>query len=153
MFKLWAHREGWSADCNEKPKAESPNNAWQGGIANKWSGNKEQWVGDQFILDISKPRVISRIKLLTEGIRHPSEYELFVRNNRDGGWEIIDKYDTLDAVLPKPRKIIGIKWVITKPSTQKWPETGLPVAWSIYDIRLTEVRLFGRWWHKVIEEK
>lgn len=153
MLKLWPYREGWSADCNERSKALDPNNAWRGGSANKWTHEKPMQVGDYFILDIAKVRVIDRIRLVTEEPRRPVEYGLSIKANKDSDWESIGEYSDLDTKLSQPRRMIQIKWTITKPCVEIWVTTGNPVAWSIYDIRLTEVRLLGRWWRKVIEEQ
>jgi hypothetical protein len=153
MHKLWPKREGWSADCNEKRDAIDPNDAWKGGSATKWSHQKPQLVGDYFILDIFKSRVINRITLTTEGPRHPLEYMLSVKSKRTENWDDLGKYNTLDVKLPKSKKIVAIKWTITSPNTERWPDNNRLIAWAIFDIRLTEVRLFGRWWHKIIEER
>ena len=152
MFKLWPHREGWSGDCPKNSDYDAPSNAWTGGAGQRWSQRRGMRVDDYFLIDIVRPRVIRRIKLYTEGIRHPIKYKLSIRPNRDAEWEDIGEYDTLDVELPKPQKLIGIKWTVIEPCEKKWEDTKLPVAWSIFDIRLTEVRLFGRCWDKVIEE-
>jgi len=152
-IKLWPHREGWSADCNELTNALEPNKAWQGGSATKWTHQKPMEIGDYFMLDICKPRIISRIRLDTEEPRRPTKYNLSIKANKYSNWEDIGEFSTLDVKLTKPKKITKIKWTITEPSAFKWPDNNKPVAWAIFDIWLTEVRLFGKWWHKVIEEK
>jgi hypothetical protein len=152
VFKIWPHREGWSASCPENSKHLDVNLAWTG-AGQRWSQMREMRIGDFFKLNLDKPRVISQIKLETEGPRYPKKYMLEVLPNRDSKWEDIGFYDTLDVKLPKLRRILGIRWTIIEPNKHIWPDTKFPVAWSIYDIRLTEVRLIGRWWHKVIDEK
>jgi len=153
MFKLWPHREGWSGDCPKNSNYDAHSNAWQGGLGQRWSQNREMRVGDFFLLNIAKPRVIGRIKLFTEGDRHPKKYMLAMRENKDAEWEDIGEYETLDVTLPHPRKMIAVRWTVTEPSNKIWPDVKLPVAWSIYEIELTEIRLFGKYWRKVITEK
>lgn len=154
MYKLWSSREGWSADCNKYPPntCDDPNKAWSGGKANRWSQMRKQLLNDFFLLHIKKPRVISRIKLYTEDIRYPMKYSLEIRKNDKADWETLGKYDQLDVTLPQPRKIIAIKWSITEPRIEPWGDKPDEYpAWAIYDIELTEVRLFGRWGKRVIE--
>jgi len=160
MLRLWPHREGWSADCNKNPpKHLDPNNAWRGGRATSWSQMREQKVNDYFYLHIKKPRVISRIRLCTEGIRCPKRYSLEIRESDDKDWMTLGQYESLDVTLENPRRIAAIKWSIAEPRSEPWEDgaaSGDSIsypAWAIYDIELTEVRLFGRWWQRVIEER
>ena len=154
MFKLWPNRSGWSADCNEMTVSDDPKNAWHGGRARRWSHKKEMWANDYFTLHIKKPRVISRIKFFTELPRFPKKFKLYIRSCDDSNWEELGEYtdEDLDIILSPPRKLISLKVTITEPREERWPNTGNPIAWSIYDIELTEVRLFGKWWRKVIGE-
>jgi hypothetical protein len=154
MLKLWPHRQGWSADCNKTPEARlDPNNAWSGGKANRWSQMRPQRENDFYYLHIGKQRVISRIKLCTEEVRYPRKYSLSIRESDDKHWELLGEYDNLDVTLERPRKIIAIKWSITEPRLEPWyDDPNRSPAWAIYDIELTEVRLFGKWWRKVITE-
>ena len=154
MHKLWPHREGWSGDCPKNSEHEPICNAWQGGQGTRWTQKREMRVDDFFRLYLGKSRVISRIKLLCEEReRAPERYKLLTKSNPDAEWEYVGEFHDLDVRLPKPKTVVGVQWVITQPHDYIWPDTRLPSAWSIYDIRLTEVRLFGRWWEKVIEEK
>ena len=153
MLKLWPNRQGWSGDCSRYLNFDDPSKAWSGGKANRWSQQRIMERNDFFLLHIKKTRVISRIKLCTEDIRYPKEYSLAIRENDNTEWEVLGEYDNLDVVLTSPRKIIAIKWSITEPRTEKLNnQLNVIPAWSIYDIELTEVRLFGRYWRKVITE-
>ena len=113
---------------------------------------REMRVDDFYSLHIGKPRVISRIRLTTRGIRCPRKCKVYIRRNDETDWEETGECDdSMDFKIKPPTKLIEFQFVITEPRLTKWEDSNTPPAWSIYDVRLTEVRLFGKWWKKVIE--
>ena len=164
MFKLWPGREGWGADCIPRGKGQmddvrlEPNRAWQLGAGERWCQMREMRVDDYYKLDIAKPRVISQVKLVCKENSYPEEFQLQIKENDEKGWEIVKHYDSKDGsvgsmnvVFDKPRKLKGLNFIITKPRLEPKSEDGKSPAWSIFDIRLTEMRLFGHFWKRVIE--
>jgi len=152
MLKLWPSREGWSADCPKNSSHDDPDVAWQSGAGKRWTQMREMRVNDHYLLHIKKPRVISRIRLVTEGIRCPTKCKIYIRKDDDSNWDEIGECDdSMDFKIWPPIKLVAFKFVILEPRVKKWEDSGSPSAWSIYDVQLTEVRLFGKWWRKVIK--
>jgi hypothetical protein len=166
MHGIWPGREKWNAEClpptPEEPNRDSPRVnprvAFDKSLGlGRWSQMRQMEVHDYYRLDIGKPRILKRIKFKTEtknDLRYPKRYILEVSEN-DGGdmSKIGEEHDgPIDIELPKPQRIRIIKVTITKPmlDLEAKSDRGYP-AWSIYDICLTEVRLFRRYWEKVIE--
>ena len=120
---------------------------------------RRQKANDYFHLHIHKPRVLSRVRLVTEGDRYPKKYKLAIRATDAGEWKQVGEYDRLDVRLTKPERVIAIRWAITEPRDEAYADSEIRQegitypAWAVYDIELTEVRLFGKWWHRVITEK
>lgn len=159
MHKLWPGRKGWGAECipPESPRERDsertkPNRAWQGSPAERWCLMRKMRNGDYYQLHIGKPRVISRIHFDTQDLmRCPLKYKLQIKERDGQDWEDIGEYECpIDIPFDKPRKLVAIQIIITEPRLEPLNVYGQSPAWSIYDIRLTEVRLFGKWWKKVI---
>ena len=159
MHKLWPGREGWGAECipPESPTERvdmraNPNRAWQGSPAERWTQMREMRKGDYYQLHIHKPRVISRIQVDTEQpLRCPLKYKLQIKERDMQDWKDSGEHEyPIDILFDKPQKLIAMKFIITEPRLEPRNVYGQSPAWSIYDIRLTEARLFGKWWGKVI---
>ena len=154
MFKLWPHREGWVADCpRDNKNCYDPNIGWNKKLGARWTQARKMLMNDFYSLDIRKPRVISRIRLITDGPRYPKKSLLQIREERSGKWGKIGEFEQLDAKFDSPRKMTAFKFSIIEPREEVYEDSKHYPAWSIYDVELTEVRLFRRWWHKVIEEQ
>jgi len=159
MRKLWPGRENWGAECIPPPPNEpinderiDPNRAWKLGPAGRWSQMREMRCGDYYQLHIHKPRVIKRIEAISEGYRYPLKYKLLIKENDSQDWQEDREYDgPIDIVFDKPRKLVALQFVITEPRLEPKTVIDKSPAWAIYDIRLTEVRLFRRLWKKVIK--
>jgi hypothetical protein len=164
MSKLWPGRDGWSAECIPKEKGMdtddrlNPNRAWESGSAERWCQMRMMKVGDYYNLDIAKPRVISRIKLICKEHSYPMKYELRIKQDDNHPWEDGGIHDSgngglgyMEVNLDKPRKLKGLSFIITEPRINPRNVNGQPPAWSIFDIVLTEMRLFGKWWGKEIK--
>ncbi len=152
LFRLWPHREGWSGDCPmNNPNFGDPVKAWLG-EGQRWSQMREMRKDDYFSLNIRKPRFISKIHLENKGYPcYPLKYKLEYRANKNHEWKEIGQYDGLDIRLKPSLKLSELKFTIIEPRLEpKSEKEGWSPAWSIYDIRLTEVRLFGRWWERPI---
>lgn len=158
--KLWPNRKDWGAECIPPDSQQehydddrlNPNRAWKGSPAERWSQLREMRKGDYFQLHIRKPRVISRIEAVSEGHRYPKRYKLLIKHNDVADWEEVNEYDDyIDVALDKPTKLIGIKLEVVEPRLEPKDFRGRPPAWSIYDIRLTEVRLLEKFWRRVIK--
>ncbi len=141
------------ADCPRDNKGEhlDPNIGWNKDLGARWSQMRKMLVNDFYSLNIRKPRVISRIKLVTEGLRYPKKCRLEIQERRNGAWEARGEYEELDVIFSKPLKLIAFRFFIIDPREEVYEDHGSFPAWSIYNIELTEVRLFGKWWRKVIE--
>ena len=159
---LWPGRENWGAECTppehpEEPVNErvSPNRAWAGSPAERWTLMREMRGGDYYQLHIGKSRIISHIQVDTdEELRCPLKIKLQIKEKTNQEWEDVNgdwEYPINIDFKKKPRKLIALKFIISEPRAEPKNLYGQSPAWSIYDIRLTEVRLFRRWWRKVIE--
>ena len=144
VFKLWPGREGWSADCpKDNLECLDPNIAWRDGPNTRWSQMRKQRKDDHYSLHIKKPRLISKIEAKTEDTRYPLKYRLEILRDDNSKWEDIGEYEgPINITLKEKTKLVKLKFTITEPH----PLSG----WCIYDICLTEVRLFGKFWEKVI---
>lgn len=164
MHKLWPGREGWSADCippesNQKDDERlKPNRAWQLGSMERWCQMREMKRGDYYKLDMAKPRVVSQIKLVCKEDSYPMEFQLKVKENGKKEWEDAGVYDSKDGsvgsmtvTFDKPRKLRSLNFIVAKPRLEPKNQQGQPPAWSIFDVELTEVRLFGKFWKRVIQ--
>jgi len=154
LSRLWPHREGWSGDCpRDNPNFDDPEKAWIG-AGQRWSQMRGMREGDFFSLNIRKPRFISRIQLDNKGLLcYPLRYRLEYRTNNNQGWEKLGEYSELDIPLKPFIKLLELRFTIIEPRLEpKSEKEGWSPAWSIYDITLTEVRLFGHWWKKPILE-
>lgn len=157
MARLWPNRQGWVADCpRDNPNYGDPNMAWDKRLGARWSQMRAMAVDDHFRLDISRPRVISRIRFQTEDpegkdLRYPKRYRLDVQESADAPPQKCGDYEgPIDVSFGKPRRIQIIRVTILEPQTEGRNAIGLP-GWSIYNINLTEVRLFRKWWRKEIK--
>lgn len=160
MSKLWPSRveRPWVGAATPLLQGETQlldlsrtdeNNAWRRDRPN-WTHGREMRGGDTYTLMFTdKPRVVCRLRLRSEGYRFP--ISCAIRTESDGKWS--KKADlhwdepTITFEFAPPRKIEAIEIEIVTPRTE--PKGGpreLPPAWSIYDIQVQEVRLFGRWW-------
>ena len=162
MHSLWPSRENWGAECippesRTEPTNErvSPNRAWTGSPAERWTLMREMRKDDYYQLHIGKSRLISRIQVDTdEELRCPLKIKLQVKERDEQDWEDINgeyEYPINIDFKKKPRKLIALKFIISEPRLEPKNIYGQSPAWSIYDIRLTELRLFRRWWKKVIK--
>jgi len=114
--------------------------------------------GDYYELHIKKPRILSRIEVVCKENSYPERFKLETRENDISPiWELVGEYDSKDGkagkmevLLYRPRKVIAMRLTVIEPRLEPESRYG-PPAWSIYDIRLTEVRIFGRWWKRIIE--
>ena len=112
---------------------------------------REMWTKDYFEVVLSKVRVIGRVQAVSRGHRYPQKYSLYVLSKPDGEWEKVDTFKgPIDVSFDKPKRIAGVKFEVVEPMTGHEGPDGRPPAWSIYDVRLTEIRLFGKWWGHVI---
>jgi len=108
--------------------------------------------GDYYQLHIHKPRVIKRVEAISMGYRYPLKYKLQIKETDSRDWQEVGEYDgPIDVSFDKPRKLVAVQFIITEPRLEPKTVISKSPAWSIYDIRLTEVRLFGKFWKRVIE--
>ena len=152
MFKwLWSGRSKWVADCpRDNETYFPPDIAWNKSLGARWTQARQQRVGDYFSLDLHKSRTISKIELVNDNLGRPIKYKLIIKNNKGKSENVGEFEEPIDISLNPPRKIRAFRIEITVPKLEPKDIHGWSPAWSIYDVRLTEVRLFGKWWHKVI---
>ncbi len=88
--------------------------------------------GDYYQLHIHKPRVISRIELVSQEDRYPKRYKLQIKSNdTQKDWQDIGEYDeSIDVSFDKPRKIIAMQFTITEPRLEPKNVYGQSPAWS-----------------------
>ena len=108
-------------------------------------------IGDYYKLDIGKPRVISSVVLVSKEHSYPEEYRLEIRADDKSEWQIEGTHCSKDGKLGymkvdfgKGHKIKAMNFIITKPRLTPLNVQGDPPAWSIFQIRPTQVR-FGFW--------
>ena len=156
MFRWWPGRE-WSADCkaadqDSKYKGDEhliADRAWKNG-GHRWSMMREQRIGDWYELNLKKTRIISRIEAISDIDNSPLKYKLLIQPTERSEWvEVGDRNGPIDYEFQKPSPVFMLRFEIIKPRTEPIGAVGSP-AWSINDIRLTEVRLFKRWWKSII---
>ena len=158
MTLLWRGRAGWSADCsplpaghkNEGDARRDANLGWRGGAGVRWSNMREQTGGEWYRLYLGHPRVISHIR-----VRHgpdpgyPEFYSVAVKVTDDEDWRKTQtaQQGPIDVELKPPAEVL---WLMIEVFTPKMGDDGQPYGWNIYDLELTEVRLFRRWWRVII---
>lgn len=145
MQKSWPNLQSWVATLNDSPIPI------RGKEAISWRTEKLQEVGGSFVLDIrkvkGKARLIDRIRFTQSGYS-ASEIPEQVAVTIQGENAIYLEYDrrlidlefghNIDITFQSPLKVKAIALEITKPRTNTY--------WAVGDIRIREVRLFGRLW-------
>jgi hypothetical protein len=154
MFKkLWPNRENWKGNCMPLEPTDKhygddrliPSRAWGQGNG-RWCQMRAMRVGDYFHLDMNKARVISRIVFDCQ-TGFPLRSKLELRKDKDSDFEVVREIlGKIDVKLDRPQKFTELRITILEPKTIDGPTP----AWSIYDIRLVEVRLFGKFWNSNI---
>ena len=156
MNKLWPSREKWNAICLPWKEGD-PNKGAPELNANlplhypgqRWCQMRNMETGDYYQVDMQKDRVISRLRLTCYEGRHPLKYCLEIaRANSINDFESLGVKDgPIDYRFDKPRKFRVVKFTIVEPDIL--PDS-VWHSWCIYDVQFEEVRLFGRWWKKVV---
>jgi hypothetical protein len=158
---MWPSRANWAAIClPAKPNEEHYGAAEL--VADRplhypglrWCQMRNMEVSDYYQIDLQKSRVISRIELKSYGKRYPKKYSLEIAQN--GEFELVGKYDgPIEIDFKKPIKARVLLFKIIEPMRDEdtRDKDGKYPSWCIYDVRLTEARLFGRFWKKEIPAK
>ena len=150
---MWEGRENWVAQClppepGEKYKDSDrliPKMAFDKQFGYSWSQMREMRIGDYYELRFGKRRRVKSIRFIDNGEGYPEEYKLTVDMFGNQQWqdgEILK--GPISHEFVKPKKIAGIRIEVTVPKNKPIGERGSP-AWSIYNIYITESRLFGIW--------
>ena len=160
LKRVWGGREKWSAtrippgdDQSHDHSELEPTNAFKGGSGLRWSQMRGMKVNDYYLLDLRKPRVLDRIVFWTEGEKYPERYRIEVRAAEKAEWEDLGvQSGPIEKTFEHPRKIEAIRVTVVEPRKYAKPRpiVGDSPAWSIHDIRLREVRLFEKLWHREI---
>ena len=146
MCKIFPPREGWVADCPlDNPDHLDPNRAWNRSLGGRWSQMREMRTGDFFGLFIGKPRMINRIRFDVHGDleKFPKKYLLQIMRDQYSLWENIGEYNGIDIKLSRSKKTVCFRITIIEPTLRPLSFDGKPPAWLIYDIGITQTRLFG----------
>jgi|GEM_PF-611509 hypothetical protein len=148
---FWPKREGWVADCTRDGNYLDPNAGWSSNVGSRWSQMREMQRGDHYQLDLSKARVIKRVYFDTDEIRWPLKVKFEVKSDKAGDkWNSLGEFEGRGIEFPSPQKIKAFKVSITEPRLEPKSTDGKSPAWSIYNIQLTEVILFGKIWDREI---
>ena len=132
-------------------KRTDANNAWRRNREN-WTHGREMRKGDVYTLWFDKKRMVSKIVLHSEGDRYPEKCRLdtFVGSSRIEGEEREWSNEKFEVCFPKPVIIDRFEVTIIEPRMLPLGRSGDSPAWSIYNIDVEEMRLFGRWWRRRI---
>ena len=160
--RLWPNREKWSAECKPAEPKEvhygderlEPRRAFDKRSGGRWSQMREMRPKDYFWVNFGKARIVESIRFLDNGDGYPGQYKLLI-NDPSGKkhWTEEGIYNgPINIKFSKPKKIEGFSIEIMIPKMTPKDDKGRSPAWSIIDIKITEVRLFGHWWKKVIPE-
>ena len=159
---MWPNRNNWGARCQPMPPRQrfrdltefDANRGWMGGPGERWCSLRNQSKGNWYSLHIGKShgqaRMVSRIRVYhgVDGGGYPAKLLLKTRPDKYGQWDYVEElWGPLDVSFEKPRKVSDIWMEITEPQLL---ENGSLDVWAIYDIEVTEVRLFGSRWHSII---
>ena len=149
---MWPSRNNWNAICRPWKEGD-PNKGAPELNANlplhypgqRWCQMRNMEKGDYYQVNMQKDRVISRLRLACFEGRYPRKYRLEVAtNNSINNFEDLGVHNgPIDYKFPKPRKFRIVKFTIEEPDIL--PD-GAWHSWCIYDVRFTEVRLFGKIW-------
>lgn len=155
---LWAGREGWSATCLPlQPSDRQFNNPETDASrafkrSGRWSHCKTMEVGDYFRLTLDKPRMVSRVVLKSDEDRFPHKTKLEVIEDEESiDWIAVGEVEnSIDFRFQPARRIYGFRFTIVVPRLTPIGRAGYPPAWAVYDIAVTEPRLWRRWLNRTI---
>lgn len=160
MFRLlWPNREKWSGEClpaqpDEKFYGDmrlNPKMAFDKKLGERWSQMREMRANDYYQLNIHKRRVISKVNFISEGYRYPERWSFYLKQSNTGEWVFWGEHEGQICIeFQTPVKLTAVKVVIIKPRIEPKNVLGQSPAWSIYNIELTEARIFGKYWKRVI---
>ena len=156
----WVGRESWSGECqriHDDPQGDGhyerdPNRAFTRPLGQRWCNQRAQVKGEWYRIHISKPRMVSRVRFNhgADNGAFPKRYVVRIQEREGASWVEINEFSgPIDVPFAPPRKILRFEVAIVEPYLD---EKGVPYGWSIYDIEVTEVLLFGRMFHRVIPE-
>lgn len=156
---MWPNREKWVAIClPAKPHevhygaAELDANRPLHYPGLRWCQMRNMEIDDYYQIDMQKTRVIHQIRLLTYAERYPSKYELSVFEDGQALPSFKNEYNgPIDIKFEKPIKARVLNFRITQPMRDVQSGEGEYPSWCIYDVRITETRILGRFWDKVVE--
>lgn len=163
MYRIWAGKKGWKASWGPKPSTSDPDLGWKGQPGDKWTNNRPQGVGDWYALHLGKPRVLAKIRVLTNELGgSPHSYQLEIKEFDTSQWfpstslRETDKVSgVMEDIIRPHKRITELRWTILAPYLDSQGRDAR-YGWSIRDIRITEV-LFPwlpiRWWPNYWEHR
>jgi hypothetical protein len=81
-----------------------------------------------------------------ENTAYPGKFRLRLRvDDKSALADAGEHPGPIDVHFDKPKKVKLIRFEITEPKLEPRDIQGKSPAWSIYSIRITEVKLFGKW--------
>lgn len=162
---LWPGREGWGngwarwgATAPTLPQGTpyhgdiqniDANRAWRGGAGVRWSTMRAMLTTDFYHLSLGKARVVSKIRVEHRIYGTPRKWGSSYQSRAGDEWTAIEEHEGPIVVeFSPPVDINSLRFTVIEPN---FDEDGVTIpAWSIYDIEVTEVRLFRRWWKAII---
>lgn len=146
MYKwLWLNREKWSASLLDSPIP------LKGKETTNWRTDRPIQIRDTFVLDIRKPngkgRIIDKIEF-RRGAYSSAEHPKQVKVTVEPGNVVYDELDVqpghnVVVNFGQPKKVTFIAVEVT----DIYPNR----HWAVGDIKLREIRLFGKFWTVNIE--
>lgn len=148
---LWPGMQSWQLESSYLETNISKS------FKGEWNSVHPQKKGDEFGLTIRKKkghaRLIDHIRFMQGKFRYNYPLEWAITLSDEKG--IITECDMekgtgfVELTLDKPRLVSRIAVVIVEPRTS----SDVPPAdfWAFDEIKIREVRLFGRWWRKEIQ--
>lgn len=124
---------------------------WPVGTKVAWSSGHIQRSGQTYEQTLSKVRIIDRIKVIqgqAGQFNKPKKWRLTIVEKDCKNWHEYEGYDFIEVTLGTPLKVIGLSFVIIEPRLPN--DRPKAQTWAFEDIKIREVRLFGRYWRKEV---
>lgn len=145
---IWPGRDSWAATSSFIPRSNipesDPNMAFLYGRRKRWYSLGVQEKDVFYTLDIGKGRLISSIEF-DSGVsleQHPAKYKMVVADAQQKVVFDIEDEGPIKQELKESSIIQYVRVVIIEPNKM---QNGTSYHWSIHDIKLKEIRLFGLW--------
>ena len=163
--RIWSNRDNWQADATPlgaddrmvNSPTTDPDNAIRLGVR-RWTSGTAMNVGEWFHFSMHKPRVVSRLEVISDGGRSPLKLILMTRATAyDQEWQgerVIEPDEgtgNFRYAFSPPEKVYAIRFEIVTPKEEPRGVRGFPPAWTIQDIHVIEKLLFGRFINRSIK--